>query len=699
VRWTRAPLLLLLLLAVGVPPRAAGDEDTYEEALEHYESRIDRPPLATRLGGIRRLAATQDPRALEVLADRYAKPRVPKDHERYLIAAAIGRWFTDARHVEALAKLRRKHRHDENAWLWFQASRAEALSGDVSGLAASILDAKERPFLRAALLERLGAEERPETLPLVATLAGEDLPRKGVARTLLLESAASVLAALRDTDAREPFARAARAVVDLLARDDVEARTRLVIARHLAYAFRVERVTTDHEFWRRVLASEEPVAREGTTVTGRPRFFGLEASGTRVVYLVDLSDSMLEPLTDREREDARRIPRVVEGEAEDVDWSRIRSRFDLARAYLKQSLEALDDEHWFMVVGFGDRAEPFRATRRLVKATRQNVREAVKELEALTPGRATPARPHGTLRGATNVHGAFLLAYRALVRKDVDEHEHVAEAALEDGCDTIFLFGDGQPTEDDFAASDRFDGGRITTDTEKGTTGQARPGPARYYGPYRAVGNLVQDVQRMNLFRKAEIHAIAMGEADNDLMRRLAAVGLGRYRSIGFLGREGRVNAWWIVGPFPAPDVAAWERSEDPEREVRLDRPVRIEERRAHWRRVFTSHAEALVDLDRELGPRDRVAAYAYAEVVVDKGGKARLEIGSDDGVRVWLGGKVVHTCFKERRLEAGEDKVDVTLEPGVNRLLVKVCDAKGPWRFCVRIVDEQGRPLDFRLE
>ena len=141
----------------------------------------------------------------------------------------------------------------------------------------------------------------------------------------------------------------------------------------------------------------------------------------------------------------------------------------------------------------------------------------------------------------------------------------------------------------------------------------------------------------MNLFRKAEIHTVAMGEADNDLMRRLAEIGLGRYRSIGFLGRAGRVNAWWIVGPYPAPDVKAWERKEAPEDAVALSLPTPVEERPVYWRRVFTSHAAGFVNLDREFEPRDKVFAYAFARVFVEAETEARLVMGSDDGIRVWL--------------------------------------------------------------
>ena len=696
-----APLLVLFLVwgAVTPLPDAAADEAAakaeaaYRKALARYEDRIDRPPIATRLGGIRALAATRDPRALQVLGARYARPRVPKDHERYLLAASIGDRFTGAEHVAALGKLRRKYRKDEHAWLWFHAARAAARGADVAGLLETVRNAKTKPFLRAAVLERLAAERRREALSYVAQLGPETLPRKGVARTLLLETAASLLLALRDDASAPGYPESARAVVDLLALEEVRERTKLVIARHLAQTFRVDKVTTDHAFWRRMLAALEPVETGGETVAGRPRFFGLEAAGKRVVYVIDLSDSMLDPLTYREKRDAKRL------DPEGISWPRVHNRFELARAYLKQSIEGLPDDVRFMVIGFGTHAEPFRATKKLMKASRGNTTAALKELADIEPGRVAKNRPYGTLRGATNLHGALLRAFQATTNKPIDQHEHVDAKGLTEGCDTIFVFGDGRPNEDDFAATDRHSGGRVVTDTETGKTAPATPGSARFYGPYRNVGNLLQDVRRMNLFRRAEIHTVAMGEADNALMRRLAEIGLGRYRSIGFLGREGRVNAWWLMGPYAAKDAKAWERKEAPEDEVALAAPLTLEGKPVYWRRVFTSHKAGFVNLDREMEPRNAVFAYAFARIFVEEPVEARLVMGSDDGLRIWLNDAVVHTAFETRGWEADSDKVDVTLAKGWNRLLVKCCDGKGKWGFSVRITDREDEPLDFRME
>jgi hypothetical protein len=48
-----------------------------------------------------------------------------------------------------------------------------------------------------------------------------------------------------------------------------------------------------------------------------------------------------------------------------------------------------------------------------------------------------------------------------------------------------------------------------------------------YWGPYDQPDWLVEDVQRMNAFRRISLHCVAIGEADTKLLGRLAEIGHG----------------------------------------------------------------------------------------------------------------------------------------------------------------------------
>jgi hypothetical protein len=72
------------------------------------------------------------------------------------------------------------------------------------------------------------------------------------------------------------------------------------------------------------------------------------------------------------------------------------------------------------------------------------------------------------------------------------------------------------------------------------------------------------------------------------------------------------------------------------------------------------------------------------------------LKTGSDDGMKCWLNGKVVHAYANPRSLTVDEDSVEAQLAAGVNRILVKVANGGGGWVCCLRITDRDGRPLAF---
>ena len=100
-----------------------------------------------------------------------------------------------------------------------------------------------------------------------------------------------------------------------------------------------------------------------------------------------------------------------------------------------------------------------------------------------------------------------------------------------------------------------------------------------------------------------------------------------------------------------------------------------------------------MVDLEKIIGGDDRVA-YLRTNIRSPKNQPARLELGSDDGIKVWLNGKNVHKHNRERGLKAGEDKVDIQLRKGWNRLLLKINQGKGGWAACARLRTRNGSKL-----
>lgn len=118
------------------------------------------------------------------------------------------------------------------------------------------------------------------------------------------------------------------------------------------------------------------------------------------------------------------------------------------------------------------------------------------------------------------------------------------------------------------------------------------------------------------------------------------------------------------------------------------DSVVKIGGKAFEWKPCDAS--EGVVDLDKTLGRHEWSVAYAYTEVDSDEAKKVMLGLGSNDSIRVWLNGKLVHSKWAGRPLIVDQDFVPVDVLKGKNRLLVKVVNWTHGSAFSCRPVPEQ---------
>lgn len=544
---------LLLSLIAASARGARGDGEGFEAAEARWRASRSRPSLFVRTRARQMLAATGDARALALLTKEYDKPEEPRDEVRYLVTTLCGRYLgREAAVLPAWTAWRRGHAGAEDAWLWYVSVGVEHALGGAEA-AEAVASPTADPFLRAAslraLFERAGARDGGGPPPWSAASAALlKLPPALPGRGLLAEAAAMALAGSHEPWASEEGALLVEQVIALLEDRVLTPRSKLVIARGLARAFGGEGADLSAAVWRRELAAARAGAQRAEAPPDRyagPEFFGLRASGKRIAYVIDVSDSMLAPLGGAERDALKRpvtpspdAPAPKAPRPDDLPWDRIHTRFDAARECLKASLLKLDKERSFCVILFGDAAEPLAATPGLVPVTPKSVKAAIQALDAIVPtSTATDAQhPHGSLRGRTNLHGGMRRAFRAKEKGFVARGEDVDARLLEDGCDTVYLLSDGVPSWDDFATNDTRDPEDQAGDPESRVPLANTP-QLHYMGPYgwgSERGDFVaDDVRRMNLFRNAEIHIVAIGEADANLLRSIAAVGQGRVRFVG----------------------------------------------------------------------------------------------------------------------------------------------------------------------
>ena len=96
-----------------------------------------------------------------------------------------------------------------------------------------------------------------------------------------------------------------------------------------------------------------------------------------------------------------------------------------------------------------------------------------------------------------------------------------------------------------------------------------------------------------------------------------------------------------------------------------------------------------------KLYPGNSRVAYARTWIRSEKRRQVVLEMGSDDGIKAWLGGKLVHANNIARAAIPGSDKVNISLETGWNRLMLKITQNVQPWEFCARIANADGGKVE----
>ncbi len=559
----RRGLSVFALLALATGLSFSQQSSDYGPAKVAYDDYIKRPSLQMRTRGRIRLAATGDPRAFDILSKNYAKPEAPHDHVKYLLASICAFNFTDPQFLEGWQKWRESFRKAEDAWLWYRSLIIHQDEAGEDHLLEVADNDKLDVFLRAAALAALAENGSEKILAWWEKKLDEADKWKGIERAVLLECAAHNYRTQSYQLKTDQFRNTGLKLIPLIEDKHTDPRTSLVMARYFRDTFNTESLWINAKPWlNRLLNPEEPEVKEDDKYARKPpptKFVGVEGTGQRIVYVIDMSDSMCTPFTAKEKENIRKPPEKPrrgpvtgsggdqkdkgdepapedEEELEDaMPWDKIHTRWDAAREYLKLSLRALRDDQSYCVIWFGSEAGPLRTTRQLMPAMRGNIDATIRELDSIKKGAATGDRKHGTLRGNTNLHGGIHRAFKVYQKGLVKDYEYVTPDTFFTGADTVFVLSDGDPTWDDWPVNDKRDKIDQTGDPESRTR-HADMEVLMFPGPYGyMVENtyLPDDVRRLNLFRRCEIHCIGIGEASHSLLYAIARQGDGVVKMVG----------------------------------------------------------------------------------------------------------------------------------------------------------------------
>jgi CubicO group peptidase (beta-lactamase class C family) len=160
------------------------------------------------------------------------------------------------------------------------------------------------------------------------------------------------------------------------------------------------------------------------------------------------------------------------------------------------------------------------------------------------------------------------------------------------------------------------------------------------------------------------------------------------------------MTSWFVLGPIPVSRTKIDpEDTETQKKAFAKDQlnPAKIKNIEAgkiqkingieyQWK-LLESEGD-IIDFQKIYGDTDFVAAYAWAEIKASEEKTALFGFASDDGIKVWLNGKLVHENWIGRAVSKDDDLVPLKLKKGANRILLKIQDMQQDWAFACRRIN-----------
>jgi len=160
---------------------------------------------------------------------------------------------------------------------------------------------------------------------------------------------------------------------------------------------------------------------------------------------------------------------------------------------------------------------------------------------------------------------------------------------------------------------------------------------------------------------------------------------------------EDFVNIWQVAGPFSKAGVEVlglFDCKFGPE----------INKNYAGWKKMPVAkigQEAGEINLGKFFGTEQSVA-YLKTKVWTKKNQHVLFELGSDDGIKLWINDKLVHQNNVLRGLNQAEDIVEVSLKQGWNTVFMKITQGIGGWGASLVITDLEHTPvgnLEYKLK
>lgn len=156
---------------------------------------------------------------------------------------------------------------------------------------------------------------------------------------------------------------------------------------------------------------------------------------------------------------------------------------------------------------------------------------------------------------------------------------------------------------------------------------------------------------------------------------------LATLRASGLPSLEGK---WFYLGPFDNTDNKGFAAVYPPEKEIDLAKTYPGKGgTTATWKELTGFQPGRIVDLNRYRAS-DHSVVYLYHEFDSPQAIAVPIRLGSDDGLKLWFNGELLVEEDVIRGAAADQNEATLKLKVGRNRLLAKVSNIGGEWKFYI---------------
>jgi CubicO group peptidase (beta-lactamase class C family) len=164
------------------------------------------------------------------------------------------------------------------------------------------------------------------------------------------------------------------------------------------------------------------------------------------------------------------------------------------------------------------------------------------------------------------------------------------------------------------------------------------------------------------------------------------------------------LDRWLVLGPIPVFESKPNPEDQETQKQAFVNdalapitKSIKAGDKQKIGAQTFAWQAleseNHIVDLTEAFGDSEFVIAYAWAEINAAEAKTALLALGSDDGVKVLLNGKLIHENWIGRPVNQDDDLFPAEFKKGKNHLLLKIQNMQLDWGFCLRPIGPESFP------